>query len=231
MTKAQQECIGKRYGRLTVISLNLDKIKEVKERTHKTYIFYNCKCDCGNYSVTEKSRLKSGNTKSCGCYEKECKKTNCLKHGAYSNFEKGKRERLYSTYSKMKQRCYNKNNKDYNYYGGRGILICDEWLDKENGYEIFREWSLNNGYTDDLTIDRIDVNGNYKPSNCRWVDMKTQMNNTRQNHMITYNGKTQSLTMWSEELDIPYSTLKEAINGRPSRNKKNTNYGRVFIKI
>ena len=104
----------------------------------------------------------------------------------------------------MKCRCYRNKETAYKYYGDRGIIVCDEWL---NDFQAFYDWAMANGYDDTLTIDRIDVNGNYEPSNCRWVSRKVQMNNTRRNHLITYNGKTQTIAQWAEELNIKQNTL------------------------
>ena len=109
----------------------------------------------------------------------------------------------------MKARCYNSNQWNYQYYGGRGIKVCDEW---KNNYNSFYNWALENGYQDNLSIDRIDTNGNYEPSNCRWVTDKEQKNNTRRNHYITYKGKTQSMSKWAEEINISYTTLRSRIN-------------------
>lgn len=105
----------------------------------------------------------------------------------------------------MQYRCYNKNNKDYQDYGGRGIKVCDEWLED---FMNFYNWAMDNGYKENLTIDRVDVNGDYTPNNCRWVDQKTQANNRRSNVHLTYNGKTQTMTQWSEELNINYNTIR-----------------------
>lgn len=128
----------------------------------------------------------------------------------------GKRSRLNSIYNGIKNRCNNPNIKGYVNYGGRGISICEEWNNSEivkdkkgsysKGYLAFREWALNNGYTDELSIDRIDVNGNYEPSNCRWVTIKVQNNNTRQNNYIEYQGQTKTLAEWCEEIGIKYDT-------------------------
>ena len=117
--------------------------------------------------------------------------------------------RLYNIWKGMKQRCYNPNCKSYRNYGGRGIVICSEWL---LSYELFEEWALSNGYNKNLTIDRKDNNDGYTPNNCRWVDCKTQSNNTRTNHIITYKNKTQTLTQWCDELKLPYDTIKRRIN-------------------
>lgn len=120
-----------------------------------------------------------------------------------------KHTRLNNIYSHMKARCYNSNGWNYQYYGARGIKVCDEW---KNNYQKFKEWAINNGYSNNLTIDRIDVNGDYCPENCRWVTDKEQKNNTRRNHYITYNGKTQSMKQWAEELNISYYVLRSRIN-------------------
>ena len=133
--------------------------------------------------------------------------------GAYS--------RLSRIYYGLKARCYNPKRKDYKDYGGRGIDICEEWLDKTivlnscrstKGWLAFKSWALANGYKDNLTIDRIDTNEGYSPTNCRWVSMEVQSNNRRSNHFITYKGKTQSLTVWCDELGLNYHTISYRLN-------------------
>lgn len=121
----------------------------------------------------------------------------------YKHGKKG--TKLYNTWLHMKTRCYNKNYNRYDDYGGRGITICDEWI---NDFKAFYDWSMSNGYKDNLTIDRIDVNGNYEPDNCRWADRKTQANNRRNNVYLTYNGKTKTISQWSRELNIPENTIR-----------------------
>jgi hypothetical protein len=113
-------------------------------------------------------------------------------------------DRLYKTHQGMKARCYNSNSDSYKYYGGRGITICDEW---RNSYKAFKEWAINNGYRDDLTIDRIDVNGNYEPSNCRWITNKEQQRNKRTNHLIECNGDIKPLCEWAEIYGINAETI------------------------
>lgn len=117
--------------------------------------------------------------------------------------------RLYTAYRHMKERCFNPNNKRYKHYGGKGVTICSEWLG-ENGFMNFYKWSMENGYTDELTIDRIDTNGNYEPSNCRWADYYTQNNNFSRNHYIEIDGEKLTIGEASKKYDIPYNTL----NGR-----------------
>ena len=121
--------------------------------------------------------------------------------------------RLKIAWKNMRQRCYNPNFIYYCNYGGRGITICDEWQD----FYAFERWAYANGYSDELTIDRIDNNGNYEPSNCRWVTMKVQNNNKRSNRLITYNGKTQTESQWADELGISFAVLRNRLHkGIPS---------------
>lgn len=161
-----------------------------------------CKCDCGNNNIISANKLTSGKTKSCGCLKKETAKPPVIvKHGmSYS--------RLYQVWKDMKGRCCDLNNKRYANYGGRGIKVCDEWLTFEN----FCKWALSDGYSDDLTIDRINNDGNYEPSNCRWATKKIQANNRRTNHLLTYKGETHTLKEWAEITGINYSTLVARIN-------------------
>jgi hypothetical protein len=109
----------------------------------------------------------------------------------------------------MKKRCYNEKCPDFKNYGGRGITVCDEW---RNDFKAFYDWSISHGWKKDLYIDRIDNDGNYDPSNCRWTTMTVQANNTRHIHAITYNGKTQSMMDWCRELDLDYYTVRSRIN-------------------
>lgn len=132
--------------------------------------------------------------------------------------------RIHASYRAMKARCYDRNYHSFNDYGGRGITVCSEWLNPEKvsigkyihnqskGYLAFKEWALNNGYKEGLTLDRIDCNGNYEPSNCRWVSMAVQNSNKRCNRYITYKGKKMTLKQWAKELGINYQTLHSRLN-------------------
>lgn len=176
---------GKKFEKLTVIKRADDHIQKNGRRRLR----WECKCECGNIVIVSGDDIKKGHTKSCGCLLKT--------HGLTKT-------RLFSIMNHIKSRCYNKNHHAYNHYGGRGIKVCDEWL---NDFKSFYEWSMANGYSDNLSIDRIDVNGNYEPGNCRWTNNKTQQNNTRFNKKLTYQGQTKNISQWAELLNIPYSTL------------------------
>ena len=123
--------------------------------------------------------------------------------------KKYKKSHLYQTWWNMKTRCYNKKHGNYKNYGVRGITICDEW---KNSFDNFSNWAMNNGYRENLTIDRIDSNGNYEPSNCRWVTIQEQENNRTNNHKLSFNGEIHTISEWSRKLHIAHSTLKVRLN-------------------
>ena len=176
---------NQRFGKLTAIRPAC--------KDHRGEYKWLCKCDCGNETVVYGSHLRKGDTVSCGCVMRNVSKT----HGE-------SKTRLYTIWQHMKSRCDNPNTDHYDCYGGRGIKYCDEW----KTFEVFKEWAVSNGYTDELTIDRIDVNGNYEPSNCRWATRKLQGENTRKAKQITHNGETHSLREWGKILGIPKSTIQ-----------------------
>jgi hypothetical protein len=132
----------------------------------------------------------------------------------------GKHSKLSNIFHNMKARCYNLSNKNYRNYGARGITVCSEWLNSEKAHEsnctkgfiAFKQWALANGYAEDLTLDRIDVNGNYSPNNCRWVSRKVQQNNTRRNCFVSYKGRTQTLAQWCSELKLNYHKTVVRVN-------------------
>ena len=189
---------GQRFGRLTVI----ERAKDYVQPNGRHIVMWLCKCDCGNTCEVRSANLQRGATVSCGCFGKEQRAKANIKHHKTNT-------KIYGVWSGMVQRCTNPKTINYHNYGGRGITVCDEWL---HDFRAFYDWAMANGYKDDLTIDRIDSNGNYEPSNCRWATRTEQNNNTRRNHFITYNGKTQTLAQWAKEYNIPYKRLCERIN-------------------
>lgn len=187
--------IGNRYKKLTVESFAYTKGGKA---------YWLCKCDCGNSKVIAGRHLTEGHTKSCGCVRIAENKSRA-KHNMSNT-------KLYNVYRGIMKRCYNSNNASYKNYGGRGIKVCDKWKDGEKGSTNFLEWSLANGYKESLQIDRIDVNGNYEPSNCRWVTAKVNSNNKRNNIPITINGITKNLYQWQKTSGIRYQTIKDRLD-------------------
>lgn len=134
---------------------------------------------------------------------------------------------LYRAWDSMKARCYRKTTAPYKRYGGRGIKVCDEW---KYDFIAFKDWALANGYVEGLSLDRIDVNGNYEPSNCRWVSMKEQENNKRNNFRIEYNGKTHTMSEWSDIMGIPPMVLQHRFKRGWSVEKALTTKKRKYKK-
>ena len=182
--------VGQRFGRLIVL--------ENTGESNNQGMLWKCKCDCGNEKIIPTQALTSKHTQSCGCLQKEKLFEANVKHGKSHT-------RLHSIWKTMKQRCLNPNNYKYKDYGGRGITICDEW---QNDYLKFEVWALENGYDEnakygECTIDRIDVNGNYEPSNCRWVSGKEQARNKRNCRYVFFEGEKYTLAELSELLGVP----------------------------
>lgn len=184
-----KDLTGQKFGRLTVIK-RADNNKNGSTR-------WLCKCDCGNEKIVEGGHLRSNKIKSCGCLLTDILIKRNYTHGMTNT-------RLFHIWQGIKIRCYNKNFEHYKYYGGRGITMYAEW---ENDFMSFYDWAMENGYKENLTIDRIDVNGNYCPKNCRWVTQKEQNRNTRKNRLITFNGETHCIGEWAEITGINKSTL------------------------
>lgn len=208
----ESDIIGKKFGKLTVLSLSHKKQLYKNGNKDGNSLYYYCKCDCGNNKIVLKSRLKNGKTKSCGCLRKETSVLNGKK-GAKKTGDKlrkyNKKEKVISAiFNSMKQRCYNKNCSAYKNYGGRGIKICDKWLNNKNGIKNFINWAINNGYQEGLTIDRINNNGDYCPENCRWITMKEQNKNKRSNVIIKINNEEKCISEWAEIYNLNDATVR-----------------------
>lgn len=187
---------GMRFSRISVI-------REYGVSKHGE-ILWDCVCDCGNKKILPTNALRSGRTKSCGCYGTEKRKERMTTHGDTGN---NKRHRIHRIWSAMLHRC-NSESSNSVYHAKRGISVCDEWFE----YITFKEWALSSGYKKDLSIDRIDNDKGYFPENCRWVGMDVQSRNKRSNHNITIDGVTKCMKDWSDIYGISYGTLTSRIN-------------------
>jgi len=181
-----KDITNKTFGRLTVIEI-------VGKDKHRC-ITWKCKCSCGKYTITTGTRLRSGMTKSCGCLVKENKPL--LTHGL------SKKTPEYFVWVTMRQRINNKKDKHYLDYGGRGLTISKEW----DNYPAFLK-DMGRRPNNKYSLERIDNNKGYSKNNCKWATAKEQTNNQRSNHKLTLNGKTQNISQWAEELDVPYSRI------------------------
>ena len=186
------DLVGQKFNHLTVVSF----YKVIKNRR-----YWNCICDCGNHTLANTRDLRSSDKRSCGCLVE----TNHFRKHGKSN------TRLYNIYNKMVQRCCSETNKDFKHYGKRGITVCKEWLDKKDGFDNFYNWAMNNGYSEKLTIDRIDNNAGYSPLNCRWADTITQANNKRSCVNITYNGETKTISEWARTINVNPSLIRSRL--------------------
>lgn len=188
-----RDLTDQKFGRLTVLYR--------LHNYHKKRSWWLCACDCGNLKETSYDSLMN-NCKSCGCLRKESTSKRFKTHGLSNT-------RLFYIWNCMKERCYNRLYPKYKDYGARSVKICDEWL---NDFMSFYNWAMNSGYQENLTIDRIDVNGDYEPSNCRWRTNKEQQRNRRNNRYITINDKTHCLSEWCEMLGLNYHTVLQRLN-------------------
>lgn len=184
---AQKNYDGMRFGNHVVIRRD--------HKDEKNHWWFLCKCDCGREYLTRgTSALRPG-----GCI---CRRNSQYKHGKTYT-------RLYGVWSGMRNRCYNPRAHGYKNYGGKGIKVCQEWKDD---FTKFYNWAYSNGYdesksTYECTLDRIDGNKDYEPSNCRWVTQKVQVNNISRNRIIEYNGEKHTLAEWADRLDVKYQTI------------------------
>lgn len=187
--------VNKKFGRLKVLSY--------KGRNKQYDSLWECVCDCGKTKTVRSGALKSGHTKSCGCFRSEMVSKSRTTHGLINDNYK-----LYKVWIGIKQRCFNPKNKSFIDYGGRGIKICEEW---KLSFESFHNWSISNGYSEGLSIDRVDNDGNYELSNCRWTTKKFQSRNRRNCVKIKYENKSLTASEWSDITGIPSKVLTQRI--------------------
>lgn len=186
---------GKRFGRLLVTDFS---------HTADYHRFWNCVCDCGKIKAVREDALIHGKTVSCGCVKREMDSKKMIELHTTHGLSHTK---VYNTRLRLISRCYNQNNSMYKYYGGRGIKVCDRWLDKEHGFENFL---VDMGYppSDIYQIDRIDNDGDYTPENCRWATPKENQRNTRRSKMIVHRGEPKTAAEWSEITGIDSPTIR-----------------------
>ena len=199
MSSKFKDITNQRFGRLVVKKI-------AGQNKYKRYLWL-CQCDCGNEKIAAGNDLRRGATKSCGCLQKEMRILSNIKHGLYYT-------RLHYIWNAMKSRCYNKNNNRFYCYGKRGIEVCKDW---KNNFKSFYDWAMENGYADNLSIDRINVNGNYCPENCRWITIKEQERNRTNNKMLKIGGKNKCIAEWGEEIGFNEKQIKKLYN---LKNKK-----------
>jgi len=190
-----KDLTGQKFHNLTVLSFAYRDKKNT---------YWLCKCNCGNKKIIRGSHLTSGNTKSCGCLMKY----NITRRNKENAIHGKSNTRLYTIYAGMKARCLKPNTNSYENYGEKGITICNEWL---NDFMCFYNWAINNGYKENLSLERIDNNQGYEPSNCKWIEKKLQSRNIKSNKMISFRGKTLCMAEWAEQLGINYNTLNSRL--------------------
>ncbi|PFA83974.1 hypothetical protein [Bacillus thuringiensis] len=191
-------------------------ISFVEKRGSHEYWLY--KCECGKEKIVRKKSVEQGGSLSCGCLSKELTISRQTTHGDYGT-------RLYKIWIAMKSRCSNPKTVNYEYYGGKGIKVCEEW----KSYDSFKKWALENGYTDGLTIDRKYGDGDYEPNNCRWVTHKEQNRNLSSNYLITINGVTKCMSEWCElngmDRQVAHKRIKRGMDPIEAVTKKVRKYG------
>lgn len=188
---------GQRFHMWTVIGREPNRV----DKNGHIKVMWLCRCDCGVTRSVDTGSLRSGKSKSCGCYRSD---VTTRQNSKWRHTDR----RLHSIWQNMKDRCYRPTCSEYQNYGGRGIAVCDLWKDN---FDAFYEWAYSHGYKPNLTIDRIDVNGLYSPENCRWVDRKAQANNRTNNLLIEFNGQRKTAQQWAEQTGLQAQTIAQRI--------------------
>ena len=190
-TPKPKDIANTKFGKLVALEI-------VGKNKHNKFLWL-CQCDCGNTKIVPTNALTSGNTRSCGCLHLE----KLIKRNTMHNMSK---TRLFGIWQAMKKRCYDIKSKAYKNYGHRGIKVCGEWIED---FKCFRNWAIANGYREDLSIDRKDVNGDYCPENCRWISLREQTRNKRESIYLTINGVTKLLIDVAEENQLSAKLLRQ----------------------
>ena len=194
----RKDLSGMRFGRLTVLGRS--------EKGKPKKVYWNCLCDCGNAVTVRSDMLLCGNTRSCKCLLKEVATENGKSNAGKIMYGDSK-ERIHNIWNLIKYRCEDSTSPAYKNYGARGITVCAEWSNGVEGYFAFKKWSLENGYSIDKSIDRIDNDKGYSPENCRWTNNETQSNNKRNNLILEHNGESHTASEWAKISGIPYKTF------------------------
>lgn len=188
---------GRRFERLLVVKRGNDHISPSGKKSPS----WVCKCDCENITTVNTTRLLNGQTKSCGCYRREVTTAKNVTHNS-------SKTKLYWVWKSMRERCRSKKCKHYKNYGGRGIDVCNDWLD----FSVFKEWAVSNGYREGLSIERKDNDGWYSPDNCIWIPMSNQMRNRRSCVYLTYEGKVHTVSEWARIFGINHRSVLEFVS-------------------
>jgi hypothetical protein len=198
-----KDITGQRFGKIVVLS--------IEKKDPRQGVFWLCACDCGQKTVAKGTAIRYGSVKSCGCGSREAAIRNFKDLIEKHRVPYPHSRKLKDLRTNMLARCYDPSNNRWKNYGGRGIKVCEEWL---NNSRRFYDWVMANGYEPGLTLDRIDVDGNYEPSNCRFVGMIVQMNNTTRNRWLEWNGKSQTVSNWARELGVTRCAIQHRVDRR-----------------
>lgn len=189
---------GQRFGRLAVIG---------QSSRHNRQVLWLCKCDCGQTTIVTGGNLRSGNTRSCGCLNRETSSVRMKSQRHNEGADGHTYTRLYRIWRGLMNRCFNTADLGYSRYGGRGIECCAEWME----WAAFQDWAVSSGYQASLTLDRIDNNGPYAPYNCRWADVYQQNNNKRNNHYLSCFGERHTVAEWSRITGLKQTTIRQRV--------------------
>lgn len=193
---------NQRFGRLVATSIAF----------RRNGAYWSCQCECGSSTVVRAALLRNGTVASCGCGSREQARLNCQKWRMRNeHIPEQLRSGLKNCYRNMLRRCTDPTDKRWDCYGGRGIKVCNEWAGLD-GRRRFYDWALQAGYAKGLQIDRINVEGDYCPDNCRFVDCVVQANNTRRNRVITWEGRSMTMAEWAKELGLTYGAIQHRLN-------------------